>query len=214
VIVPGAIEEYAKAHTTAPPDLLARLADETRETMECPEMLTGPIEGRFLQFLVHASGATRVLELGTYTGYSAISMAAALPPGGRIDTCEVDARRADVARRYIAEAGFSDRVTVHLGPALETIDGLDGAFDLVFIDADKESYLSYYERLLPRLSPRGLIAVDNTLWSGRVLDPDDSPMTRAIAAFNEHVARDPRALSVMLTLRDGITLIRRRSAER
>jgi caffeoyl-CoA O-methyltransferase len=172
-------------------------------------MLTGPIEGRLLEFLVHASGARRVLELGTYSGYSSISMAAALPPGGRIDTCEVDERHADVARRYIEEAGYADRITVHLGPALETIERLEGEFDLVFIDADKPGYLAYYEALLPRLSPNGLMAVDNTLWSGRVLEPDDSESTRAIVAFNEHVRNDRRAISVMLTVRDGLTLVRR-----
>src|SRR5205085_4422461 len=132
VIVPDPIERYAAEHTTPPTELLARLAAETRATLRSPQMLTGAIEGRFLEFLVHASGAARVLELGTYSGYSSISMAAALPPGGRIDTCEVDERHAGVARRYIAEAGYADRITVHLGPALETIERLDGEFDLVF----------------------------------------------------------------------------------
>jgi caffeoyl-CoA O-methyltransferase len=167
-------------------------------------MLTGTIEGRFLEFLVYATGARRVLELGTYSGYSAISMAAALPAEGRIDTCEVDAQHAAVAHRYIEEAGLSDRITIHLGPALETIARLEGEFDFVFIDADKENYVNYYEAVLPRL-----IAADNTLWSGRVLDEsDDSEATLAIRAFNEHVRSDDRVVSVMLTVRDGVTLIR------
>jgi caffeoyl-CoA O-methyltransferase len=173
-------------------------------------MLTGTIEGRFLEFLVFASGARRVLELGTYSGYSALSMAAGLPEDGRIDTCEIDERHAEVARRYIAASPYADRIRVHLGPALETIERLDGEFDLVFIDADKENYVNYYEAVLPRLAPRGLIAADNTLWSGRVLEDDDpSEGTAAITAFNEHVRADSRVLSVMLTVRDGITLIRR-----
>jgi caffeoyl-CoA O-methyltransferase len=210
-IVPDEIERYAEEHTTPPSELLRRLAEETRATLEAPQMLTGTIEGRFLELLVFASGARRVLELGTYSGYSSISMAAALPPGGHIDTCELDPTHAEVARRYIAEAGFADRITVHLGPALETIGRLEGEFDLVFIDADKVSYRSYYDALVPRLADRGLIAVDNTLWSGQVLadSGDDSESTEALRAFNEHVRDDPRVTCVQLTVRDGITLIRR-----
>jgi predicted O-methyltransferase YrrM len=209
-IVSEEIDAYAEAHTTAPTELLRRLADETRASLECPQMLTGPTEGRLLQFLVFATGAGRILELGTYSGYSAISMAAALPAGGRIDTCEVDEDRAAFAQRYIEEAGFGDRITIHLGPGIETIAALEGEFDLVFIDADKENYVNYYEAVLPRLSERGLIVADNTLWSGRVLDEsDDSESTRAIRDFNEHVANDSRVVCVVLTVRDGVTLIRR-----
>jgi caffeoyl-CoA O-methyltransferase len=208
-IVSDEIERYAEEHTTPPTGLLARLAGETRATLQSPQMLTGTIEGRFLEFLVFASGAKRVLELGTYSGYSSISMAAGLPPDGHIDTCEVEERHAEVARRYIEEAGLADRITVHLGPGLETIGRLDGTFDLVFIDADKVNYVNYYEAVLPRLSERGLIAADNTLWSGRVVRPDDSEGTAAIVAFNEHVRADPRVVCVQLTVRDGVTLIRR-----
>ena len=209
-IVPEEIEGYAQAHTTPASELLQRLAEETKATLERPSMLTGMIEGRFLEFLVYATGARRVLELGTYSGYSAISMAAALPAEGRIDTCEVDEQHAEVARRYIEGAGLSDRIAIHLGPALETIARLEGEFDFVFIDADKENYVNYYEAVLPRLTARGLIAADNTLWSGRVLDDsDDSEATRAIRAFNEHIRGDGRVVSVMLTVRDGVTLIRR-----
>jgi caffeoyl-CoA O-methyltransferase len=210
-IVREELEEYAAEHTTAPTPLLAALADETRATLQSPQMLTGRIEGRFLELLVYASGARRVLEIGTYSGYSSISMAAGLPPGGRIDTCEISEEHAAVARRYIEEAGLADRITVHVGPALESIAALEGEFDLVFIDADKENYVAYYEEVLPRLTARGLIAADNTLWSGKVLDDaDDSESTRAIRGFNEHVAADERVSSVMLTVRDGVTLIRRR----
>jgi caffeoyl-CoA O-methyltransferase len=212
-IVPDEIEQYAAEHTTPPTELLARLAEETRATLQAPQMLTGTIEGRFLELLVYGTGARRVLEIGTYSGYSSISMAAGLPPDGRIDTCEIDEEHAEVARRYIAEAGLSDRITVHLGPALETLAQLDGPFDFVFIDADKGNYVNYYEDVLPKLADRGLIAADNTLWSGRVLDdPDDTndpEPTRAIKAFNEHVRADSRVVSVQLTVRDGITLIRR-----
>ena len=129
-IVPEEIERYAEAHTTPPPPLLAELAAETEATLQSPQMLTGPIEGRLLEQLVFVSGARRVLELGTYSGYSSLSMAVALPPDGRIDTCEVDERHAEVARRYIARSPYADRITVHLGPALETIAHLEGEFDL------------------------------------------------------------------------------------
>jgi caffeoyl-CoA O-methyltransferase len=208
-IVPDEIEQYAEEHTTPPTPLLAELAEETRATLTAPQMLTGPIEGRFLELLVYGTRARRVLELGTYSGYSALSMAAALAEGGHIDTCEVDPEHAEVARRYIARSPYADRITVHVGPALDTIHALEGEFDFVFIDADKVNYANYYDAVLPRLSERGLIAADNTLWSGRVLEPDDSEATEAIVAFNEHVRADPRVVAVQLTVRDGITLIRR-----
>jgi caffeoyl-CoA O-methyltransferase len=208
-IVPEDIDRYAEENTTQPPELLRRLASETRAQLRSAQMLTGTIEGRLLELLVHATGARRVLELGTYSGYSAISMAAALPPGGHIDTCEVDEEHAAFARRYVEEAGCADRITIHLGPALETIQRLEGDFDFVFIDADKVNYVSYYEALLPRLSERGLMAIDNTLWSGRVLAPDDAETTRAIADFNDHLAADSRVVAVVLTVRDGVTLVRR-----
>ena len=209
-IVPESIERYAEAHTSPPPPLLAELAAETRETLSSPQMLTGPIEARFLQLLVFASAARRVLEVGTYSGYSALAMAEGLSADGRIDTCEVEERHADVARRYIARSAYADRITVHLGPALETIARLEGEFDFVFIDADKGNYVNYYEAVLPRLSERGLIVADNTLWSGRVVDPDDDEGTRAIVAFNDHVRNDDRVVCVQLSVRDGVTLIRRR----
>jgi caffeoyl-CoA O-methyltransferase len=212
MIVPEDIERYAAEHTTAPEPLLAELAAETRETLERPQMLTGTIEGRFLELLVFTTGARRVLEIGTFSGYSALSMAAGLAPGGHIDSCEVDETHAEVARRYIARSPHADRITVHLGPARETIERLEGDFDFVFIDADKENYLAYYEAVLPRLSERGLIAVDNTLWSGRVLGGEDDPgeSTLALIEFNDRVRDDERVVCAQLTVRDGVTLIRRR----
>jgi predicted O-methyltransferase YrrM len=204
------IEKYTQAHSTPPEELLQRLYAETHEKLRAPQMLTGAVEGRFLEMLVWVSKARRVLEIGTYSGYSSISMAAGLPPDGHIDTCEVEEKHAAVARRYIEEAGYTNRITVHVGPALETLQGLPGPFDFVFIDADKVNYVNYYEDVLPKLAERGLIAADNTLWSGRVLDDsDDSEGTRAITAFNEHVCADSRVVSVQLTVRDGVTLIRR-----
>ena len=210
MIVPPEIDAFAEAHTTPHEDLLAELAEETRATLPAPQMLTGPVEGRFLDLLVHASGARRVLEIGTYSGYSALSMARALPPDGHIDTCEIEERHAEVARRYMARSPHRDRITVHLGPALDTIARLEGPWDLVFVDADKTGYDAYYEAVLPKLAPRGLIVFDNMLQNGRVVDdPDGDDSTRAIVALNRKLREDPRVACVLLTVRDGVTLVRR-----
>jgi caffeoyl-CoA O-methyltransferase len=172
-------------------------------------MLTGTVEGRFLELLVFAAGARRVLEIGTFSGYSALAMAAGLPPGGAIVTCEVSEEHAAVARRHIATSPYADQIEVRVGPALETIAALDGPFDLVFIDADKESYPAYYEACVPKLAERGLMAIDNTLQSGRVVDPaPDDERAQGMARFNAMVLADPRTTSVMLTVRDGVTLVR------
>jgi caffeoyl-CoA O-methyltransferase len=209
VIVPDEIEAYAEAHTTSPPELLAELAAETKATLSFPEMLIGTVVGRFLEQLVFAVQAKRVLELGTFSGYSALSMAAGLPESGHIDTCEVSEEHAEVAQRYIARSPYAERITIHLGPALETIERLAGEWDFVFIDADKENYANYYEALVPRLAPTGLMALDNTLWSGRVIDDADDSPTSAIREVNDRIAADDRVVAVQLTVRDGVTLVRR-----
>lgn len=203
------IESYAEAHTTPPSELLRRLAAETEAELRSPAMLSGAVAGRLLEFLVFALQPKRVLELGTYSGYSAVFMAGVLPPGGRIDSCEVDEVHAAVARRYLDEAGLGDRVTIHLGPALETIGRLEGEYDLIFIDADKGSYPAYYEALEPRLSERGLMVLDNTLWSGQVVEDDGTAETQMFRELNERIASDPEVVAVVLTIRDGITLVRR-----
>jgi caffeoyl-CoA O-methyltransferase len=209
VPIDPAIERYVEEHTTPPGPALAALAQETREKLSSPQMLTGTVEGRFLEMLVWATQARLVLELGTYSGYSALAMAAALPSGGRIFTCEVAPDHAQFAQRHIDASPYADRIEVRLGPALDTIAQLDGPFDLVFIDADKVGYRDYYDAVAPKLAPRGLIVADNTLWSGRVADPDnDEESTRTMREFNDHVLADPRTTCVQLTVRDGITLIR------
>jgi caffeoyl-CoA O-methyltransferase len=206
-IVAEAVEAYAAAHTTAPAPFLQALAAETRETLESPQMLTGEIEGRFLEFLVFLARPRLVLEIGTYSGYSALSMAGALPDGGRIVTCELDPERVAFARRHIEAAGFADRVEVREGPALETVATLDGPFDLVFIDADKPGYHDYYEAVLPKLSARGLIVVDNVLWSGRVSGsrPADEH-TSALRSFSERVLGDRRFTATILPVGDGLLI--------
>ncbi len=210
MIVRDEIERYAEEHTTPPTKLLVELHDETYATEEWAQMMAGPLQGRLLELLVFGIGARRVLEIGTFTGYGALSMAAGLAPGGRVDTCELNEERAAFALRYIERSEHADRITVHVGPALETIAKLDGEFDFVFIDADKGGYVDYFEAVLPRLSERGLIAVDNTLSGGHVLEDDPKETSAAIKVFNEYVRADDRVISVLLTVRDGVTLIRRR----
>jgi caffeoyl-CoA O-methyltransferase len=168
--------------------------------------MVGTIEGAFLSFLVGMTRATRVLEVGTFTGWSAIAMARALPPGGRLVTCDVNEETTAVARRYAEEAGVADRIDFRLGPGVETLASLEGPFDLAFIDADKGGYVDYYEAILPKLSPNGVIAADNTLFG---LD-SEGDNAHAIARFNEHVLHDDRVEAVLLPFREGVTLIRRR----
>jgi caffeoyl-CoA O-methyltransferase len=207
-IVDPSVEEYAEAHTSPEGDLFERLAAETHEKTTVPQMMVGRIEGRFLGVLVRSLRARGVLELGTFTGYSSISMALALPSGGRVITCDVNEETTAIARRYAEEAGVADRIDYRLGPGLETIAELDGPFDLVFIDADKPNYVNYYEATLPLLAEGGLIVADNTLWSGRVIDEkDDEDTTQAIRAFNDHVSEDARVENVLLTVRDGMNLV-------
>jgi caffeoyl-CoA O-methyltransferase len=209
--LPG-IEEYCEAHTSPESAHLATVAANTLRESPAARMMVGQLEGGFLRILVHAIRPAHILEIGTFTGYSAVAMAEALPPGGRITTCDIDPVHAAIAQRHFVLAGVADRVTLKLGPALATIANLPGPFDLVFIDADKGNYRNYYEAVLPKLAPHGLIAVDNVLWTGEVLKSGDglSEDTHAMQAFNDFVASDPRVECVMLPLRDGVTLIRRR----
>jgi len=203
-VIDPRLEDYLERMTSAHDELLVELSDETRGTLGMEQMLTGPVAGRLLELLVWFGRPKRVLEVGTFSGHSALSMAAALPEGGRIDACELDPERAAFAQRYFDRSPHGSKITLHVGPAIETIERLEGEFDLVFIDADKPGYVGYYEAVLPRLSERGLIAVDNTLAGGRVVDG-----SAPAAEFNEHVANDTRSVQVILTVRDGITLIRR-----
>jgi predicted O-methyltransferase YrrM len=209
-IVNEELERYAHEHTTPDPEFFRRLEEETRAISDWPQMMVGPLEGQLLGWLVWLSGAKRVLEIGTFTGYSSISMALNLAAGGRITSLDVNEETTAVARRYADEAGVADRIDYRVGPALEALESLDGPFDLVFIDADKENYINYYEAVLPKLAEMGFIVADNVLWSGRVVEEDGDVSTQAIKAFNEHVASDERVELLMLTVRDGMTLIRRR----
>jgi caffeoyl-CoA O-methyltransferase len=170
------------------------------------------IEGRFLQILVRLSGAKTILELGMFTGYSALMMAEALSHDGQLITCEIDEKAEAIARRYFAESQHGDKITIRMGPALDTIKTLTGPLDLVFIDADKVNYSNYYEACLPLLTSGGLIVADNVLWSGKVLHPTEAD-DHAIVAFNRLVQSDPRVENVCLTVRDGMMLARKRASD-
>jgi caffeoyl-CoA O-methyltransferase len=204
--VPDEIEAYAERYTTARAEVFDRLAAETEATQKNHGMMVGLIEGAFLSFLVYMAKARRVLELGTFTGWSTIAMARALPPDGSLVTCDVNEETTAVARRYAEEAGVADRIDFRVGPGLETLATLEGPFDLAFVDADKEGYVDYYEAILPKLAPDGVLAADNTLFGSDA----DGEITRAITAFNEHVLHDERVEAVLLPVREGVTLIRRR----
>ena len=211
MIVDPGIEQYAVEHSEAEPPHLAALAGETRAGTQAPNMMVGPLEGQFLGLMVALTRPRRILEIGTFTGYSALSMAAAMPPEATITPCELNPDHAAIARRAFAASPYADRIDLRLGPALDTLAGLDGPFDLVFVDADKENYPNYFDAVLPKLAPDGVILADNVLWSGRVVDEtDESDSTRAIRAFNDKVRDDPRVQCVMTTIRDGVTLIRKR----
>ena len=207
------IEDYAGASTTPEPDLLQEVARQTEALGERARMLTGRLEGRLLNFLVGLVQPQQVLEIGCFTGYSALSMAEALPEGGRLYTCEISREHADIAQANFDRSPFGDRINLCFGPALDTIASLDGPFGFVFVDADKSNYPRYYEAVLPKLAEGGLIAFDNVLWSGRVLDDDDdTDDTAAIRTLNARLAQDDRVEVVMLTVRDGLTLVRRRAS--
>ena len=208
-----ALYEYVVAHNPPPDAVLRDLAAETAALGPLSLMQIAVEQGAFLTFLARVLGARRAVEVGTFTGYSAISIARGLEPDGHLLCCDVNEEWTAIARRYFARAGLAERITLRLGPALDTLRALPStpAIDLAFVDADKPNYRAYYEELLPRLAPRGVIVFDNVLWMGRVLDPaDTADATQAIRALNDSLVRDERVEAVMLPVSDGITLVRRR----
>jgi caffeoyl-CoA O-methyltransferase len=202
------LDAYVDAHATPLEPLLRENYEATYASLDTPQMIAGPVLGQLLRFLVAMLQPRLVLEIGTFSGYSALAMAGGLPPEGRIVTCELSPERAEFAQGYFDRSPWRDRIDVRVGPALETVRALEGPFDFVFIDADKDGYRDYYDAVVPELSPRGVIAVDNTLYGGDVADPADDG-DRAMAAFNAHVQADERTENVLLSVRDGVTLIRR-----
>jgi len=208
-IVTERIETYAAEHSTAAGELLEELERFTLDNVPMSQMLVGRLEGSLLRLLTRLCGARRVLEIGLFTGYSALCMAEALPPDGELVSCEIDEEHARIARTFIERSEHAGKIHIRLGPALETLATLAGPFDLAFLDADKESYVDYFEAVLPLLRPGGLLIADNVLWSGRVLDPQKET-DHALVRFNARVAVDARVEVSMLTVRDGVSLIRKR----
>ena len=200
------IEEYAFDHTSYEGDLLKQLEDETYEKLDIPQMTTGRIEARLLKMLARLAGAKRILEIGTFAGYSALSMAEALPEEGELVTCEMDPEAIFVAKKYFGLSPHGKKITLMEGPALDSLKKVSGLFDMAFIDADKENYINYYDAIFPLIRPGGLMAIDNVLCSGRVLAPKDNS-DQAIHELNEKVVRDNRVESVLLTVRDGLNCI-------
>lgn len=203
------IEEYCEAHSTPEPELLYRLNRETNLKVMNPRMLSGHIQGMFLTSLVRMMQPKAVLEIGTYTGYAAICLAEGLPDEGIIDTIEIDVELEDIIRKYFSQYSKKEKINLHIGDAVEVIPTLDKTYDLVFMDADKEEYIRYYELVLPKVRKGGYILADNVLWSGKVLQEVKSgdKDTPAIRQFNDYVLQDERVRNFLLPLRDGIMVI-------
>jgi caffeoyl-CoA O-methyltransferase len=208
-LVPEAIEAYAAEHSEPVAPLFEALREETYASMGDPQMQVGRLEGNVLRLLVRLSGARRALEIGMFTGYSGLMIAEGLPEDGSLVTCDIDPKAEAIARRAFDKSPVGKKIEIRMGPALDTIKTLKGPLDFVFIDADKENYLAYFEAVLPLLRKGGLIVADNTLWSGRVLAPK-SASDHAIVQFNDAVARDRRVDKVLLSVRDGMTLMVKR----
>ena len=212
-LVAPEIEAYAQAQSMPESDAARALREETQRTMAYAQMLVGPLEGAFLKMVTQLVGARRVLEIGMFTGYSALCFAEALPDDGRVITCEIDETSAALGRKYFANSPHGRKIEIRLGPALETMRELTGPFDLIFIDADKINYLNYYRRALDLLSPAGVILIDNVLWDGDVLkQPPPDEKTAAIQELNRTVAGDSRVTASLVTIRDGVLMVRKKAA--
>lgn len=208
-----ALTAYIHEHTTPEPELFEQLRAETYAKLEDPQMQVGRVEGRFLELMVKVTGAKRVLEVGTFSGYSSLAMAAGLPEDGELITCDIDPIATKIARHYWDRSPWGHKIDLRLGKAEDTLRELAAAgerFDLVFLDADKGGYVRYFELALEMLPIGGVILADNTLWSGRVIDPK-SDSDHGIVRFNAHVKNEPRVEQVLLSVRDGIMFCRKLS---
>ena len=209
-ICPEEIEAYVEQHCSQLHPLLEELIEFTHKNTDLPQMLTGRVEGNFLKMLIQISGAKRVLEIGTFTGFSALIMAMGLPEDGKLITIEINPQYASIAKSFIEKAPWGKKIEVILGDARKVLEQFDKeSFDFIFIDADKSSYPYYYEKCIELLKKGGLMAVDNALWGGKVLNPEDN-RSKAIARMNEMIKEDTRVDKVLLTVRDGIFLVRRK----
>ena len=207
-----ALEAYASSVTSPEPEILRRLREEAYRTRQIPQQIAGHLQGRLLAFLTRVSGARRVLEIGTFVGYSALCFAEALPPNGRVITLDEDPTIRPIATRYFTQVPYGRKITLKIGKALSLLRDIPGPFDLVYIDADKVNYSRYYDAVFDKVSPQGLILADNLLWGGAVLDKKSRDAdTKALRAFARRCQADPRVEVVLLTVRDGLLIIRKRS---
>jgi len=210
-LVRAEIERYAEMHSIPESAICRALREETQRTMASAQMLVGPLEGAFLKMMSRLVNAKRVLEIGMFTGYSALCFAEALPEDGQVVTCEVDEQSAAVARRYFARSPVGRKIEIRMGPALDTMRDLAGPFDVIFVDADKTNYLNYYRRGLDLLAPTGVMLIDNVLWDGDVVkQPPPDEKTAAIQELNRVVSTDPRVEAVLVTIRDGVLVVRKK----
>ncbi len=208
------INQYAEDHTTPESDVLSDLNRETHLKVLQPRMLSGHLQGRVLSLISKLLRPKHILEIGTYTGYSAICLAEGLAPDGRIDTIDHNEELRPMVEKYLKRSGLTERVKLHYGEALDVLPKLTGSYDLVFIDADKTNYARYYDAVIDRLNSGGLIVADNVLWSGKVLDRKaikDDADTAALAAFNEKILADDRVENVLLPIRDGLMVARKKT---
>ena len=205
------LSKYLKEHSSVPTEALDWLEKQTNIHTNYPHMLSGSVQGQFLKMMVELTGASRVLEIGAFTGYSTCCLALGLPEGGHVDSLEINDELEDLMREGWSRAGVSDRITLHLGDALQTLSSLSGPYDLVFIDANKREYTKYYEKVLPLVRKGGLIIADDVLWDGKVYDSQTScdAQTAELIKFNNFAAADSRVEVVLLPLRDGLSLIRK-----
>lgn len=210
-LVDPLIEAYAQAHGDPESPLLKELREETCVKMEFAQMLSGPLQGQLLKQIAATIQAKRILEIGMFTGYSALCFAEGMAPNGTIITLDVNPQVIPMARKYFQRSPFVKHITIKEGPALESLKNINPnpPFDLVFIDADKENYINYYQAILPMVRQGGLVLVDNVLWSGRVLNPQ-TDTDKAIVAFNDFVKTDDRVSKTMLTIRDGLFVLRKK----
>lgn len=205
-LVSDEVDAYCEAHTMAESPAMRAIAEQTRAQIDMWIMMIGPVEGALLRLLVQLRGAKRVIEIGTFTGYSAIAMAEGLPEDGRLITCDISEEWTAIAKQHWATSPHGHKIQLELGPAIETLARLDGPFEFAFIDADKAAYPDYWDAIVPKLAPGGLILADNVLAGGRVTTGEAA----AMAAFNDKVRADARVESLMLPLRDGVTIARKR----
>lgn len=207
-LVNEAIEDYAFQNTTPEPELLQELIDETNKNMGWPQKLSGRLVGRTLKFLAQLHQPKNVLEIGMFTGYSALSIAEGMPDDGRIICCETNPRAIDFAKTFFERSPHGHKIEVIFGKAIETIETLDMELDFTFIDADKRNYLNYYHKALEMTRPGGLIVLDNMLWSGKVVQPE-SEIDDILVELNKEIAEDPNVENIFLTVRDGMNVVRK-----